>query len=160
MWHASASSVALRGKGSEEGQWPCLPFCLRESCPPGLALMSDTSVPLHMAMVPLKLPPWCWSSEGLSLSKSVCRLFKRNCLGFQQFVSLTQSPLVFADRIYGDLSSWHWIPGPRSLVLGWGSSLLRYPPLNFYPPHMDVGPASSVSLPLLPVWMDVVSLIP
>ena len=31
--------------------------------------------------------------------------------------------------------------------------------LNFYPLHMDVGPAHSMSLPLLPVWMHVVSLI-
>ena len=31
--------------------------------------------------------------------------------------------------------------------------------LNFYPLHMDVGPAHSTFLPLLPVWMYVVSLI-
>ena len=31
---------------------------------------------------------------------------------------------------------------------------------NFYPIHMDEGPAHSVSAPLLLVWMDVVSLIP
>ena len=31
--------------------------------------------------------------------------------------------------------------------------------LNFYAPHMDVGPACSMSPSLLPVWMDVVSLI-
>ena len=30
---------------------------------------------------------------------------------------------------------------------------------NVYPPHVDVGPAHSVSLPLQPVWMDVFSLI-
>ena len=27
---------------------------------------------------------------------------------------------------------------------------------NFYPPHMDVGPACYVSVPLLPVLMDVI----
>ena len=32
--------------------------------------------------------------------------------------------------------------------------------LNFYLPHMGVGPTHSKSAPLLPVWMDVVSLIP
>ena len=31
--------------------------------------------------------------------------------------------------------------------------------LNFYLPHVDFGPAGSVSLLLLPVWMNVVSLI-
>ena len=36
----------------------------------------------------------------------------------------------------------------------------KIPLPDFYPPHLDVGPAYSVSAPLLPVWMDVVSLIP
>ena len=49
----------------------CLPFCLRDSCPPALALMP--SVLPHMPLVPFKLLPQCWSSEGLSLSKFVCR---------------------------------------------------------------------------------------
>ena len=31
--------------------------------------------------------------------------------------------------------------------------------LNFYPPHVDVGPAQSMTAPLLPIWIDVVSLI-
>ena len=26
--------------------------------------------------------------------------------------------------------------------------------LNFYSPHVDVGPAHSPGLPLLPIWMD------
>ena len=33
------------------------------------------------------------------------------------------------------------------------------PLLNFYPPHMGEGPACSAPVPLLPVWMDMVSLI-
>ena len=32
--------------------------------------------------------------------------------------------------------------------------------LYFYPPHIGVGPTPSMSVPLLPVWMEVVSLIP
>ena len=32
--------------------------------------------------------------------------------------------------------------------------------LNFYPPHVGEGPACAASVSLLPVWMDVVSLIP
>ena len=54
---------------------------------------------------------WCGSTEGVSLSKSVCGFFKRNFLGLQKFYPLTQRPLVFATRSYGDLSSWHWNPG-------------------------------------------------
>ena len=80
-----------------------------------------------MPLVPFKLLPQCWSSASVSLSKSVCGFFKRNCLGLQQFLPLTQSPLVFAARSCGDLSSWHWNPGLAGLVCGWDSSLARYP---------------------------------
>ena len=80
-----------------------------------------------MPLVPFKLLPQCWSSAAVSLSKSVCGFFKRNCLGLQQFLPLTQSPLVFAARSCGDLSSWHWNPGLAGLVCGWDSSLARYP---------------------------------
>ena len=58
--------------------------------------------------------PLVLSSEGVSLSKSMCGFFKRNCLGFQQFLPSTQSLVAFAARNFGDLSSWL---GP----LGWGS---------------------------------------
>ena len=56
------------------------------------------------------VPPWCWGSEGVSLCKCVCCLFKRNCLGLPKFLPPTQSPLVFAARSCGDLS-WHGNPG-------------------------------------------------
>ena len=68
---------------------------------------------------------WCFSSsypgagaqEGVSLSRRVCVwFFKRNCLGLKQFLPQTQSPLVFAARSCGDLSSWHWNPGLEGLV--------------------------------------------
>ena len=39
------------------------------------------------------------------------------------------------------------------------SILAGRPLLNFYPPYVGVGPAHYTSIPLLPVWMDVVSLI-
>ena len=46
--------------------------------------------------------------------------------------------------------------------LGMGLALLtpEISLLSFYPAHVSVGPACSASAPLLPVWMDVVSLIP
>ena len=40
-------------EGVEKGQWPLL------------ILMPDTSVPPFMLLVPFKLLPWCWSSEGV-----------------------------------------------------------------------------------------------
>ena len=54
-----------------------------------------------------------------------------------------------------------YLPGTRTLEPGMGLGLLA-PKMslpNFYPPHVDVEPACSMSLPLLPVWMDVLSLI-
>ena len=50
-----------------------------------------------------------------------------------------------------------WVGRPS---VGLGLLALEISLLNFYPPHMSVGPAYSSSMPLLPVWMDVVSLIP
>ena len=55
---------------------------------------------------------------------------------------------------------------PGTGTLGWGACVglglltceISLP--NFYLPHAGVGPARSASAPLLPVWMDVVSLIP
>ena len=92
-----------------------------------LALMPDTSVPPCMPLVPFKLLPWCWSSEGVSLSKFVWGFFKGNCLELQKFLPLTESPLGFATRSYGDLSSCHRNPGLGDLVWDWGSSLSQYP---------------------------------
>ena len=75
------------------------------------------------------------------------------------FLALTKSPLVSADRSYGDLSSWHWNPG----VGPWGGAGSLTPEIslqNFYPVHMGGGSAHFSSVPLLPVWMNVASLIP
>ena len=44
----------------------------------------------------------CWSSEGVSLSKSVHEPFKRNCLGLQKFLSSTAStPAGFYSQSLG-----------------------------------------------------------
>ena len=80
----------------------------------------------------------------------MCGFFKSNCLGLQQFFPTDSIPIA----ANGDLSSWHWNPGLGGLGL-----LLPDVPPKFYPPQVDVGPAHSVSAPLLPVWMDVVPLI-
>ena len=105
----------------------CQQFCLGEICPLSVTLMSDASVPPHLPQVPFKLLPLCWSSAGASLSK-FCGPFKRNCLGIQNFLPPTQSPLVFAGRCHGDLSSCHWKSELGILVWGWDSLLPRYPP--------------------------------
>ena len=88
----------------------------------------------------------------MSLSKSMCGFFKRNCLGL--------NPCCFLQpEVMGA-----YLPGTGTLGLGAGMGLgllAREISLsNFYPSHVDVGLACSVSLPLLPVWMDVISSIP
>ena len=144
-------SLVLLGEGSEKGL--CPPFCV-----PFIALMPDTSVSPCMPLLPFNLLCQCWSSQGLNLSKSVCGSFKRNCLGLKKFLPPTQSLLGFAARSYGDL-----LPGTGTL--GWCLSMelrLLTPEIslpNFYPSHLNAGTACSTSSLLLPVWMDVVSLI-
>ena len=54
---------------------------------------------------------------------------------------------------------------PGTGTLGWGPDVelrLLAPEislLNFYPPHVGEGTVHSMSVPLLPVWVDMVSLI-
>ena len=119
--------------------------------------MRDTSVLSCMALVPFKLLPWCWSSEEVNLSKW---FFKGNCLGLQQFHLLTQSLLVFCSQ---KLCGLIFLALEQYVeVLVWGPWLLG-PEIalrRFYPLHMNVGPAHSVSVLLLPIWMDVVVRLP
>ena len=83
----------------------------------------------------------------------MCGFFKRNFFGLQQFLLLTQSPLIFADRSCGT-----YLPGTGTL--GWGIDVglgLLAPEiflLNFYPSHVGVGPACSASLTLLPTSLE------
>ena len=92
------------------------------------------------------------------MSKSVCRFFKRNCLGLQ--LSSTDSiPAGFCSPklwrlIFLALAPWAERPG-----MGLGLLSLEISLPNFYPQHIGVGPACSVSVSLLQVWMDVDSLI-
>ena len=127
IWHAPASSVALLGKGSEKGQWP-LPTLLS-----GRKLSSSSCVDARhfssslYATGAFQAATRCWSSEGVSLSKSIIGFFMGNCLGLKGLLPLTTSLLVFAARRCGDLSYWHWKPGLGGLVWGWDSLLPRYP---------------------------------
>ena len=109
---------------------------------------------------------WCLSSchpgagvqMGVSLSKSVCRFFKRNYLGLQKFLWL--SPCWFLQpEVMGT-----YLPGTG--ILGWGtwcgrgtSSFLSYS-FQIFVHHTWVWDQPVLRLSLLPVCMDVVSLIP
>ena len=87
-------------------------FCPGRSCPPALAPDASTSVPPHMPLVPFKVLPWCWSPEGVSWSKSMCRALQKE-MHENPFLLPTQPPVVClkTHRCYGDFSSWHWNPG-------------------------------------------------
>ena len=60
----------------------------------------------------------------------MCGFLKGDCLELQKFLPPTESPLVFAARRYGDLTSWHGTLG-GTLVWGWESSLPNYPSPKF-----------------------------
>ena len=86
---------------------------------------------------------------------SLCGGLSEKLLGTPECLPPIKSPLVFADRSYGDLSSRHWNPGEGPGLLAPQISLP-----NFLSPHMREGQGCSSSVPLLSVWMDEVSLIP
>ena len=123
--------------------------CLEESCTPTLTLMPDTSVPPCMPLVPFRLLPQCWSSK--EMSSNLCIGPLRGTPGTLEALCLSQeqSPLVFTATGYGNFSFWHWNPGLWDLVWDWYPWLLRGGPPqprylpNFYPPHVDAGPAYS-----------------
>ena len=67
---------SVQGRAQKRSNDHCLHFCLGGSCPPALVLMPDTSVPPCKPVVPYKVLPWCWRPEGVSLSKSVCKVLQ------------------------------------------------------------------------------------
>ena len=71
--------------------------------------MQDNSTPPHMSLVPFSLLPPQWSSEGVSLTKSVYGAFKRNFQGVQQFLSSTASIFLALEPWAGGLV-WDWDP--------------------------------------------------
>ena len=120
-------AVTLGGKVQKRNNGLCQFICIRERFPPVLVLMPDISVSPHLSLMTSNLLLPCWSSEGVSPSKSVCGPFKRNCLDSGSFfLPQPQSLLVFTARSYGDLSFWHWNPGLGVLVWGWDPLFLRY----------------------------------
>ena len=110
---------------------------------------------------------WClWSCYPGSGAQSK-RVWVNLCVG-------SSRRTAWDSRSFFHQLNLHWCLQPEVMgtylpgtgILGWGPGMglgLLAPELsflNFYPLCMDVGPAHSAFLPLLPVWMDVVSLIP
>ena len=71
----------------------------------------------------------------------------------------TQFSLVFVSRSCGDLISLALEPWAGGPGVGLGLLTVKISLLNFYPPYTGKGPVPSMSVPLLPVLMDVVSFI-
>ena len=135
----------------------CLPFCLGESCPPALTLMSDTSGPPH----------WCLSSCYPGAGAQREWVWPSLCVGSLKGTAWASSSFFHWLNLCWFLQPeimWTYLPRTEPWAGGPGVGLgLLAPEISlpyFYPPHEDVGPARSTSLPFLPVWMDVVSLIP
>ena len=89
----------------------------------------------------------------------MCGFFKVTAWGSRSF-SPDSIPAGFCSQklwgfIFLALETWAGVSG-----VGLGLLAPKISPLNFCPPHIDVVQARSASLLLLPVWMDVVSLIP
>lgn len=136
--------------------------------PPVLTLMLGNSVPPSVSLVPFQLLPECWSSKGVSLSKSVFEPFMRNYLGlWKPLVSFSFNFHRVLQSNYEISSFWHWNPElGEGIVREWDPSLLRWDlfswdvPSNAYLPPMDVGPAHIASLPLLLFFMCLLFCIP
>ena len=92
----------------------------------------------------------------MSLSKSMCGLFKRNCLGLKSFFHRLHPGWFLQPEVMGFIClALEPYAGQPGVGLGLLATKISLP--NFYPSHMDVGLAHSVSLSLLPVWIDMVS---
>ena len=160
------------GEGSEKGRCHCLasggltgrklsPGTHPDSSHFTFSLCTTCGLPA----VALGLNPRAGGSVWV---QSPCGCFKRSLLKIWCFFFLSpRPPLVFTVRSYRDLSSWRWTTGVLGgLVWGWDHSLPRYPSRFLSTTHecgtthSSTSLSHSMTLPLLPIWMNVASLNP
>ena len=77
---------------------------------------------------------------------SPCWSLKQSLLKLRQFLPLPQPLLFFIARSYGDLSFWHWSPGPCGLAWGWDHLLPRCPS-SFLSTSCECGTAHYAAIP-------------
>ena len=106
IWYPSVSSVL--GVLSKGTMTSASTYVWKKAVSLSLALMPDNSVPPLMSLAPFKLLLQSWSSEQVSLSKSVCSPFKRNVWYSRSPLFHLATILVFTARSYGGFSSKHW----------------------------------------------------
>ena len=110
------------GKGLRKKQWTLFTLMPDTSCSSFLYSTDAFQAATPSAGAQRQ---WVW------VGGSMCEFFKRNFLGLQKFLPLTQPLLVLVARSFGDLSSWHWNLSLGNLMWGWEPLLLRYPSPNF-----------------------------
>ena len=136
MWSLrfGSSLPALLGEGSAKGQWPLL------------APIPGTSVSLYIPLVPFKLPPQCWSTEGASLSRWVrVRVPQEEPLRAPAASSTNSIPTGFLSPLLQGLiflALEPWAGGPG---VGLGLLAPKISLLNFYP--CGCGTSCSLSTP-------------
>ena len=86
--------------------------------------MSDNSIPFRMSLVPFKMLPQCWSSEGVSLSKYMHGPFRRDSLGLHKpSVSFSLNPHLFLQpKVMETSLPSNGLGGPE---WGWNPALFR-----------------------------------
>ena len=138
---------------------PLPTFLLGECCPPALTLMSDTSLPPGMTLVPFKLLCWCWfrGSESAYMSPYVGYL-RGTALDSRSVFRRLNTCWFLQPEVMGT-----YILGTGTLgwqaLWGWNSLFPRHHS-RIFSHHTYMWNQCTVSLPLIPIWMDVVSLIP
>ena len=86
-------------------------------------------------------------------------VLQHEILGASAVSSADLIPPVFCNQKLWGLIFLVLEPWAQGASVGLGLLTPEVSVSNFYLPHVDVGPAHSVSISFLPVWMDVVSLV-
>ena len=159
IWHPPAGSVALWVRVQKRDNGLCLSFCWEKSFPQLLPWFQIPPLPAECHWHPLSCHhsagdqrEWVWVSLCVGSLKGTAwdsAVSYTNSVP-DGFCSQKLRELIFLELvpwIVGPVWGWDWLLSPQISLL------------NFYLPHMDVGPTHSTSLPLPPVWMDMVSLI-
>ena len=137
-----------------------LEFCQGGSFPPTLTLMSDTSVSLCIPLVPFQLLLLCWSPKGVSLSPKCVGPLRGDSWDSYSFFCHPKPHWFLQPELMGT-----YLPGSGTLAwVVWCGAGSFVPKVSFliFIHHTCVWDhvfCISMSLPLLPIWMNVISLI-
>ena len=158
-WHPPGSSLALLGKVQKGDNGLSLTFGLGESCPRQLQPSCQT---LQFLLVCHCCLSNCYTSAGAQrewVGVNPCVGSLRGTAWDSRSFFYQLNFCWFCSQRLWWFFSWHWNPGLEVWCGAGNPHSQDIPPEFFSSNNVNVGPAHSTSLPLLPVWMDVVSLI-